>query len=1033
MISSYSFRTWQTDDGLPQNSVYSIAQTRDGYLWIGTGEGLARFDGVRFTALDDSAPAELQHGLIAALCADGDGSLWIGCDGFGVVHWSGGTFSRFSEKDGLVSNRIRCLLEGGDGALWIGTEGGLTRYKDGKFTSFAERNGLAANSVRGLCEDQQGNLRIATLRGLSSLDKEGTIRTFNIRLGTTANALKFVCEDRQGRIWTGGNEGLNCVEGETVTTYGAADGLADNILVAAHEDRRGQLWVGTAHGLSRRVQGRFVPWQAREGGFSDYVYTVFEDREGNVWAGGRDGLYRLDPARFRAYTRQDGLTRNDAMSVCEGPAGEIWIGTWEGGVNQLKDGKITAFGTARGLKDAQVLGLDVGRDGSLWVGLDHGGGLWRVTGDMKSDEWPVTSAAREASASRVTRHASLVARSPALFDAAIRVIREDRAGAVWIGTSMGLNVFKAGKFEGYTTANGLAANTILALCEDEGGAMWIGTGGGLSLCERGKFTRVTAPGGPGTNWVNALYLDRQQTLWVGTRGAGLYRRTPDPGLGASTLSSTLSATLPSTLSGTSSTTLSGNGRDKVADKVDDKVADKVEPMVPGQWSSYTSRQGLFSDEVYEIVEDDYGCLWMSCRKGIFRVSRKQLEELDAGARTNLSCTAFGRADGLPSVQCNGVAKPAGWKSRDGRLWFPTIRGVVVVEPGIKSNEQPPPVLIEEVIANGKWLRSNRLAASSSSSLRVPPGRGAIDIHYTALSLQAPERNRFKFRLEPVDPGWVDAGTRRLASYENIAPGKYRFHVAACNNDGIWNEAGATLALEFVPHSWQTWWFKVLIGVGAGLLLTLLYRLRVARLRAIERLRIQIAANLHDDVGARLTKVAMLTEVVDRETTDASPNKPHIGNISRTVREVIQAMDEIVWTINPKNDSLDHLASYIFQYAQEYFQDTKVSCRLDMPAQLPDRPVSTEVRHNLFMAVKEALNNSLKHAHATEVRVGLGVNDGQMVITVSDNGRGFVVGEAHAKGNGLENMSHRLEQIGGHLVLESEPGKGTSIRMEVRRE
>jgi signal transduction histidine kinase len=239
-----------------------------------------------------------------------------------------------------------------------------------------------------------------------------------------------------------------------------------------------------------------------------------------------------------------------------------------------------------------------------------------------------------------------------------------------------------------------------------------------------------------------------------------------------------------------------------------------------------------------------------------------------------------------------------------------------------------------------------------------------------------------------------------------------------------------LLMYFVPFYWQTWWFKLLLGVAAALLLALLYRLRVARLRGIDRLRIQIAANLHDDVGARLTKVAMLTEAVDRETTDRHPTKPHIRNIFRTVREITRAMDEIVWTINPKNDTLDHLANYIFQYAQEYFQDTGVSCRLDLPAQLPDRSVSTEIRHNLFMAFKEALNNALKHAAASEVRIGLSVADGHTAITIMDNGRGFVVDQARARGNGLDNMQQRLAQIGGRLLLESQPGRGTHIQMEV---
>jgi signal transduction histidine kinase len=315
------------------------------------------------------------------------------------------------------------------------------------------------------------------------------------------------------------------------------------------------------------------------------------------------------------------------------------------------------------------------------------------------------------------------------------------------------------------------------------------------------------------------------------------------------------------------------------------------------------------------------------------------------------------------------------------------------------------------------------------SLTVPPGRGGIDIHYTALSFQAPRKNRFKYLLEGVDSDWVDAGARRSVSYSSVSPGKHLFRVVACNNDGVWNDTGATLSLLFVPHYWQTWWFKPLLGVAAALVLTLLYRSRVTRLRGIERLRIQIASNLHDDVGARLTKVAMVTELVDRETQEGHPTKPHIRNIFSTIREITQAMDEIVWTINPKNDTLDNLANYIFQYAQDYFQDTGVSCRLDVPAQLPDRPLSTEVRHNLFMAVKEALNNALKHAGASEVRIGLSVTDGQMTITITDNGRGFLIDRAFSKGNGLENMKQRLAQIGGRLVLETTPGTGTRIRLE----
>jgi two-component sensor histidine kinase len=464
-----------------------------------------------------------------------------------------------------------------------------------------------------------------------------------------------------------------------------------------------------------------------------------------------------------------------------------------------------------------------------------------------------------------------------------------------------------------------------------------------------------------------------------------------------------------------------------------------------KFTAYTSRQGLFSDEIYELVEDDSGNFWMSCRNGIFRVSKKDFDELDNGKISALTCITFGKADGMASVQCNGVAKPSGWKGKDGRLWFPTIRGVLAVESRIKINDKPPPLVIEEILADKKSLEAAEENASGTTNkpgrgilpltgvsarpLTIAPGRGELEIRYTGLSFQAPEKNRFKYMLEGVDSTWIDAGGHREAHYNNIGPGTYRFRVIGCNNDGVWNNAGASLALVFLPHYWQTLWFKLAIPTAVALVLAAFYRARVARLRAVERLRVQIAADLHDDVGARLTKVAMVTEFMDRETRDAEQSKPHIQNIAKTTREIIQAMDEIVWTINPKNDTLDNLANYIFQYAQEYFQHSPVRCRVDLPAALPNHAISTEQRHNLFMAIKEALNNIVKHADATEARISLTAHDGKITIQIRDNGRGFAMDGLNGTGNGLENMKQRLRRIGGTIVLESKPGAGTKITLE----
>lgn len=956
----YNVRSWQTDEGLPQNSVYAIAQTPDGYLWVGTHEGLARFDGVRFTLIESPEAPQLKQAYITALCAGQDGSLWIASENNGVTRLRDGVFTQFKEADGLPGSQVQCLLESSDGTLWIGGDDGLARFQDGQLTRFRRSDRLVRNSVKALFESPPGIIRVATVTGLISVRTDGEEDVENFGLGTVTNVLKAVCADGEGQLWLGATDGLICLTNGARTSYGVKQGLPDKITTVIREDGAGQLWVGTYGGLVRFIRGQAVPWAQRRSVVGDLVYTVFEDREGSLWIGGRDGLYRLTPARLSSYTTAEGLVYNNVTSVLEDEAGAMWFGTWGGGVSRMRDGEFTAITATNGLTHDIVLSLCAVRDGRLWVGMDYNvvlnnEVLNRLGPDLRND----------------------LPRADALLRAAVRVIHEDRQGTMWIGTSKGLSRVRGELQEAYTTTNGLPGNTVMAICERADGSIWIGTDGGLACWDGGGFVTFGLRDGLSAVAINALYEDAERTLWIGTRTGGLNRY-----------------------------------RD-------------------GDFTAYTTRQGLFSDEIYEVVEDDHGYFWMSCRRGIFRVKREELEDIDRGAIKSAHSTVFGKVDGLASVQCNGVSKPAGWRSRDGRIWFPTIRGVVAMEAGIKINERPPPVLIEEVRAGRALLARTGLSNGYNATLKVPPGRGDVEIRYTALSLQVPEKVRFKYRLEGVDPDWVDAGAQRSAYYNNVAPGRHRFQVIACNNDGVWNQSGAVLAFQMLPHYWQTWWFKTATAAAVVGVLIAFYRSRVERLREIEQLRIQIASDLHDDVGSRLTKVAMVTELVDRETPPSDRSKTHIENISGTVREITRAMDEIVWTINPRNDTLDNLANYVFQYATEYFQNTGVRCRLDVPAELPDHSISTEERHNLFMAVKEAFNNVLKHSGANEVRVGLTVAGNLITITVADNGRGVGANLTGPAGDGLVNMKQRLQRIGGRFAFKSTPGQGTTVTLEAR--
>lgn len=587
----------------------------------------------------------------------------------------------------------------------------------------------------------------------------------------------------------------------------------------------------------------------------------------------------------------------------------------------------------------------------------------------------------------------------------MRVLHEDRSGNLWIGTGRGLSCLKDGKFTNYTVGDHLGGGAVQAICEDHAGKLWVGTEGGLSCRANGRFTNLTTEAGLSANAVTALYEDNTHDLWVGTRSGGLNR------------------------------------------------------LRDGQFKAYTTRQGLTSDEVLEILEDDQGWLWMSCSTGVFRVRKRDLDDLDGGKTTVVASVAYGKNDGMESAQCSGLGKPAGWKSRNGRLWFPTTKGVIGVDPETaRINHVPPPVYIEQLIADRKprlysgpeiAATAGEAGAATSAGLatgeaaRVPPGRGELEFHYTALNLQAPESSRFKHRLEGIDSDWVDAGVRRTAHYFNVYPGEYRFRVLACNKDGVWNMTGASLAIVLRPHVWQTWWCRGLVAMLllGGVSGTALYATRRRMQRklalseqraAIEKERGRIAKDIHDDLGSSLTRIMMLGERAGEDLDKRENLGVHVGKIVTTARRTVQALDEIVWAVNPANDTFEGLVQYISHHADEFFENANMSCRLEMPEALPTIVLPAEVRHDLFLVVKEAFNNVLKHSQASEVRVRVSGDNLGVTIEIEDNGCGFDPGEngGGRVGNGLTNMRKRIEGLGGELRLTSASSAGTRLKMRV---
>jgi ligand-binding sensor domain-containing protein/serine/threonine protein kinase len=733
-ITQYAHEVWQ--DELPQNTILTIKQTRNGYIWFGTYEGLVRFDGIRFTVFDKRSTKEIENNAVFVVYEDSKGTLWIGTNG-GLNCLKDGKFSIYRTKEGLSNNSIKAVLEDRAGNIWIGTERGLDRFRDGKFTAYSTQNGLSNDSIRTIYEDKKGNLWLGTHGGLNCF-KDGKFTSYTTKEGLPNDGVRSLFEDEEGNLWIGTNGGGFCsFKDGKFTTYNTKSGLSNDFVYPLIKDRDGNFWIGTnGGGINRFKDGKFTSYTSKDGLSNDFVRAIYEDREGNIWIGTNGGLNCLKDRKFTSYTTREGLSNDNVRVTYQDREGGIWIGTDGGGVCRFKDGEFTVYGIKEGLPNDNIRSLVEDREGNIWIGT-NGDGLCRLRNG------------------KITTFSS----KDGLSNDFVYALYEDRDGNLWIGTTGGgLNRYKDGKFTVYTVKDGLSNNSVRAIHQDRSGNLWLATaGGGLSLLKEGKFINFTNKDGLSNDFVLALYEDKEGDLWIGTNGGiNRYRN--------------------------------------------------------GKFTVYTSKDGLFDDTAFQILEDGKGNLWMSCNRGVYRVSKKELDDFDKGIIKTINCIAYGKVDGLGANQCNGASQPSGLRTSDGRLWFPTIGGLSSIDPeNIKLNGLAPAVLIDEIIIDNQSI-------SFSDQIALSPGKQKFEFHYTGLSYLAPGKVGFKYMLEGFDREWVDAGTRRTAYYTNIPPGSYKFKVLACNNDGVWNELGASIGFQLPPPLWRTWWAYLLYALsiaGAG--------------------------------------------------------------------------------------------------------------------------------------------------------------------------------------------------------------------------
>ncbi len=973
---NYFTRTWQVEQGLPQNKVTAIVQARDGYLWLGTYNGLARFDGVRFTVFDDNNTPELRSSRITSLFEAADGALWIGTESGDVSRYLDGHFAAVPLRANWSGGKIYAITADDAGDVWLLNEAGeLARVRDGQVLSPPSG---AGSKLLSLARASDGTVWVRRKDVFALKDGRLTAEL------ATNDYMQGICAARGGGFWVARNGGIRkWKDGNWVADLGPAPWRWKNV-ASFLETSSGALAGGTSEsGLwlvyPDQTNAPALHFDRTNGLPSDWVLSLCEDREKNLWCGTGAGLALIRPNNLETVSPPDKWKGYPVLSVLPTPDGALWVSTEGAGLYRLQNGNWTNFDYAQGIRNQNVWSLAADGAGEIWAGT-WGSGLFRQKGEafefapgLESFRSPI----------------------PALLFA------DDK---LWIGTPAGALCYQDGKAERFKKIAGQPFGDVRVIARDKSGTLWFGTAGcGLVSLQNGKFRRFEKTNGLSSNFIVSLHFADDGTLWIGTFGGGL-----------------------------------------------DRFKD-------GKFSVIKREQGLPNGVIGHIEADGRGFFWMSSYGGILRARERDLNRCADGEISEVPLLTYGINDGMPTLECS----TAGAKTADGRMWFPTAKGLVVVDPtGARINPLPPPVRIEQMFVDDKLVESSRLNVASSSqpsafnlqpaTLIIPPGRHRIEFEYTGLSFVAPEKVRFKCRLSNFETEWTDAGTKRAATYNYIPPGNYSFQVAACNNDGVWNETGASLKFEVLPYFWQTTWFKVLGGLATAMAAggvawfdtrrRMHRRLELAeRQRDIERERARIARDIHDDLGSSLTRITMLSQVPD-EGPIHGVVASNLGRIHGTARELTRAMDEIVWAVNPQHDTLDSLANYLSRFALDFLNASNIRCRLDVPLQLPELTMAAEVRHSLFLAFKEALHNVVKHSAASEVQVKLTLTSQTLELLVTDNGRGFPGGvEAFAGpaapgrvawGNGLTNIQQRLAEIGGDCEIQSEPGRGTSVKFSV---
>lgn len=997
-LNHYSLQMWSTDNGLPQNSVHSILQTSDGFLWLGTEGGLARFDGYQFRIFDRQSTPALPGDDIRCLLEDKSGALWVGTAS-GLARLKDNRIQTFSGASGPPAGAVRSLLETNDGRLWVLTADGLAvaavRNVDPariSFHTFSQADGMSSATVLSMAKDANGGLWVGTSNGLDRIVgdrvERGPAALAGISIDLLANeatdvrALLIVTPDSLMKledetltsltrrdllptggirsllatgkgIWAVGRDSATLIRPDGTVTFAAGHDLPGTQITTIAEDRHGAVWIGTNAGLARFWNGRMesAPGSATD---SAAVLAIYEDHDGDLWVGTETGGVRvLRDRMFQVVGGSPDPMEAPVTSVLQTAGGDLWIGTNGGGVTRIGQNKTQTFTSKDGLTSDTILALasDHANSPDLWVGTPDGLNV------LHAGQWKSLTSA------------------DGLADDLVRSLLVASDGAVWIGSRHGATRWKDGQATIMTMAQGLGSDLVGPMLQDAGGDIWIGTSGGLAHLHAGAWRNYTTADGLPGNIITSLQASARGGLWVGTAQHGLAYWD-----GSHFFSFSDSTTMPR--------------------------------------------------QIYGLLEDGAGSLWLTSDHGIFRISIADLDRFRTNPRSEIAVVAYGTADGLPTVETEGVGYPSAWRMNDGRICFATRRGVVIAEPSTSpASETAPPVELEQITVDDHAVTREQIAS-------LAPGPSHFSFSFAGIHLAAPQRVQYRYMLKGVDKTWVDAGTRRTAYYTSIPHGRYVFRVSARNAGGPWSQP-VDLPLELRPHLYETVWFKLLLVVLFAWLCFVLYGLRVrtlqSRFDAVSAERNRLAREIHDTLAQSFVAVSVRLEIMSqmlRSSDGIDTCREQLNQVRSMVRDSLAEARRSIWDLRSEGidaQSLPARLAGLVQETRSKIPDTQLETTGTY------RPLSQPMEDELYRIAQESVTNAAHHAQANTLRLQLSYELDSLSLRISDDGRGFAIEQAPSRKDGhfgLTGIQERARILGADVKFESEPGQGTSVNVHV---